>query len=100
MKKIVNTLLIATIVFTAFAFTNPIKKKVSITESSIIWKGKKVTGKTHNGTIDLKEGYFEFENDILVGGHFEIDMTSISNNDLDGKYKAKLPFRLPPPWST
>jgi len=94
MKKIVNTMLIATIVFTAFAFTTPIKEKVTITESSIIWKGKKVIGSSHNGTIDLKEGYFEFENDALVGGHFEIDMTSITNNDLEGKYRTKLEGHL------
>jgi polyisoprenoid-binding protein YceI len=94
MKKIVNTMLLVTIVITAFAFTVPNKKKVSITESTIIWKGKKVIGSSHNGTINLKEGYFEFENDALVGGHFEIDMTSISNNDLEGKYKTKLEGHL------
>lgn len=94
MKKIINTLLIATIVFSAFAFTSPIENKVPITESTIIWKGKKVIGSSHNGTIDLKEGYFEFKNDALVGGHFVIDMTSISNNDLEGKYKTKLEGHL------
>ena len=94
MKKIVNTLLIATIVLTSFAFTTTIKKKVSVTESTITWMGKKVIGSSHNGTIDLKEGYFEFDNDVLVGGYFEIDMTSISNNDLEGKYKTKLEGHL------
>jgi polyisoprenoid-binding protein YceI len=94
MKKIVNILLIATIVFPAFASTTPIKNKVPITESTIIWKGKKVIGSSHNGTIDLKQGYFEFKDDVLVGGHFEIDMTSISNDDLEGEYKAKLEGHL------
>ena len=94
MKKIINTLLLATIVFTATGFTSPIKNKVPITESTIKWKGKKVIGSSHNGTIDLKKGFFEFKNDVLVGGHFEIDMTSISNNDLEGKYKTKLEGHL------
>ena len=87
-------MMIATIVLTSSAFTTPIKKKVSITESTINWKGKKITGSSHNGTIDLKEGYFEFENDVLTGGYFEIDMNSISNEDLEGKYKEKLEGHL------
>lgn len=94
MKRIVNTILLVTIVFAAFAFTTPIKKQIDIKESTITWKGEKVIGKSHIGTIDLKEGYFEFENEALVGGHFVIDMTSISNTDVEGEYKAKLEGHL------
>ena len=94
MNKIVNTILLVTIVFATFAFTTPIKKQIDIKESSIIWKGKKVVGSSHNGTIDLKEGFFEYEDDAMIGGHFIVDMTSITANDMEEKYKLKLEGHL------
>ncbi len=94
MKKIVNSILVITIVFATFAFTAPIKKQIDIKESNIVWTGKKVIGKSHTGTIDLKEGFFLFNDDELIGGQFIIDMTSISNSDLEGEYKGKLEGHL------
>ena len=85
MKKIINSILIITIILSAFAFTNPIKEKVSIKESTIVWEGKKITGSSHSGTVALKEGFFEIDNDLLVGGKFVIDMTSIANTDIDNE---------------
>jgi len=95
MKKIINLLLIITVVLSAFAFTNPKKEKVAIKESTILWKGKKVIGSSHSGTIDLKEGYFEIEDDLFVGGEFVIDMKSIAVTDLENEnYKLKLEKHL------
>ena len=48
------------------AFSTAIeKKKVDVKASKIEWKGEKLTG-SHNGTIDLKDGYFEMEEGKLV----------------------------------
>lgn len=42
----------------------------------------------HDGTISFKEGYFLKLGDVITGGEFIIDMTSIICNDLESQ-KAK-----------
>lgn len=93
MKKTVKTALILAIATTATSFTNPIKERVEVKESTINWLGKKVTGK-HTGTITLKEGFLEMEDENIVGGKFTIDMTSITVTDLEGGMKGKLEGHL------
>jgi polyisoprenoid-binding protein YceI len=93
MKKTVTTALILAIATTASSFTNPVKEKVEVKESTINWLGKKVTGK-HTGTIKLKEGFLEMEGENIVGGTFVIDMTSINVTDLTGDSKGKLEGHL------
>ena len=91
--RIMKSLLIIAVILTAYAFTTPIKKNIDITESYITWTGKKILG-SHTGTINLKKGYLEMEGDILSGGKFIVDMTSITVNDLEGEYKGKLERHL------
>jgi polyisoprenoid-binding protein YceI len=81
--------------FSAFAHNiNPIKKSVNVKESVIEWKGYKVTG-SHTGTIAVKSGNFEFdENGMLNGGNFVIDMATIEVTDLKGNSAAKLKGHL------
>ena len=82
--------LATTIVLSLVAFTNAIeKKKVNIKESNIQWEGEKLTG-SHEGTIDLKDGYFLMEDGELVGGEFTADMTTINVTDLEGDSRDKL----------
>jgi polyisoprenoid-binding protein YceI len=89
MKTTMKTLLLLTIVLVGTAFTaNPIERK-DIKEGTITWTGKKIIG-SHTGTINLTSGYLEMDGDALVGGMFEVDMTSITNTDLDPDYQAKL----------
>ena len=68
-------------------------EKVIIKSSSIKWTGKKVLGK-HHGTINLKEGHFDKEGDTLIGGHFVMDMPTITVTDLEGEQKANLEGHL------
>lgn len=76
-----------------FAFTSQITKEVN-TESSIVkWIGYKVTGQ-HEGTIEIKKGSLTFEDNVLVGGKFIIDMSTINTTDLEGDYKKKLDGHL------
>ena len=95
MKKITATLtLAATLVLQSFApQINSDVKEVSITKSSVTWKGYKVTG-SHTGSIALKSGSLSFEDSKLVGGTFVMDMNSIACTDLEGVYKEKLEGHL------
>ncbi|MDG5492688.1 YceI family protein [Psychroserpens sp. SPM9] len=76
------------------SFTTIFSKDVKVKDSTITWKGHKVTG-SHEGTISLSDGTLKFEDQKLVGGHFTMDMTSINVTDLKaGKGKEKLEGHL------
>ena len=55
--------------------------KINNAKSKVEWIGRKVTG-AHNGTIDLKAGQLLFNENILNGGKFVIDTTSIKILDI------------------
>lgn len=96
MKNMIKTLTLTAIVaFVTLSFTNRVieKKEIKIENSQVVWKGYKVTG-SHEGTILLKSGSLSFEKNVLIGGEFEIDMTTINTTDLDGEYKGKLEGHL------
>jgi polyisoprenoid-binding protein YceI len=64
--------------------------KVNPKESSLNWKGKKVTGE-HTGNINLASGSLTWDGKTLKGGNFDIDVTSITVTDLtDPGSNAKL----------
>ena len=93
MKNYLKTGLVFVLAITTLAFTNISEKNVDVTNSTVTWKGYKVTGQ-HDGTILLKEGVLSFESNKLVGGKFVIDMTTITNSDLSGGMKGKLEGHL------
>lgn len=64
-------------------------KKVDVSKSTINWVGKKVTGE-HSGTVAIKSGALVFKKDVLKGGNFTVDMTSLNATDLSGEYQGKL----------
>lgn len=89
-----KTAFIVVLAISFASFTTIIKKELKVKESNVAWKGYKVTG-SHEGTINLVDGSLSFENDVLTGGNFNIDMTSISVTDLEaGKGKEKLEGHL------
>lgn len=95
MRKVFGLLLLAAVL--GFAFRNPIQSvTVNPAESSITWKAYKVTGQ-HDGTVGVKSGELQMEDGQLVGGMFEIDMTSIAVADLKGGMKGKLEGHLKSP---
>ena len=66
------------------------KVEINTEKSSLLWHGEKVTGE-HDGAIQLKDGWVELKNGNIVSGEFTIDMTSITNSDIeDAEYNAKL----------
>jgi len=54
---------------------------INSAKSKVEWVGRKVTG-AHNGTIDLKAGQIQFNENFLSGGNFVIDTTSIKILDI------------------
>jgi polyisoprenoid-binding protein YceI len=96
MKKNVFSFVLAVVVGSVAFATTPIeveKKEVKTSESTVTWKGYKVTG-SHYGTINLSEGALMFEGDKLTGGEFVVDMTSLISTDLEGESKGKLEGHL------
>lgn len=88
MKKTFAILTLIAVV--AFAFTMPKEAlKVDTSASYVSWKAYKVTGQ-HYGKVKLKNGNLEYDNGKLVGGSFEIDMTTITCEDLQGGGNTKL----------
>ena len=92
MRTIKSIVLIA-IVLTASAFSAPTTERKEVKEGSITWTGKKILG-SHTGTIDLTSGHLEMEGDAIVGGMFNVDMTSLIVTDLEGESKMKLEGHL------
>jgi len=57
--------------------------------SEIVWVGTKVTGE-HKGNIRLADGSLRVTDGKINGGIITIDMTSITNTDLDAENGANL----------
>jgi len=77
--------------------TNEIETKtVNVDNSTVVWTGKKVTG-SHEGTVGIKEGTLNFDNNALTGGMITIDMSSLTCTDLEGGMNAKLVGHLSSP---
>jgi polyisoprenoid-binding protein YceI len=86
MKKINLLLAILFIAFTSMAQD----VSVSSENSELKWSGKKVTGE-HWGLINLKDGSLSIEDNKIISGEFNIDMTSITCKDLeDAEWNGKL----------
>lgn len=94
MKKTILFLGVAVALVASLAFTNVISYSVNVSESSVVWKGQKLTG-SHHGTIAINAGDLDISAGSLVGGNFQMDMTTINNQDIDdGEMKAKLEGHL------
>lgn len=96
MKKIISlfALLLVLVVFG--------QKKVGlqtskVKTSEITWKGYKLIKSnttSETGSLKLKSGKFYFENKVLTGGDFVIDMRSLEVTSQQGEDKAKLQDHL------
>lgn len=89
MKKTVFMSVIAASAISLLAFTTPKEKTatdytVDTKATTASWLGKKVTGQ-HNGKIQLAKGSVVANNGAITGGTIEIDMTSITCEDLTDK---------------
>ncbi len=66
--------------------------------SSVEWFAEKVTGK-HNGTVAIKSGELNVENESISAGKFVMDMNTITVLDMpaDDEYNVKLTGHLKSP---
>jgi polyisoprenoid-binding protein YceI len=62
--------------------------KLDKSNSKVKWNGKKVTGE-HYGTIELKSGTLEVEDNKIKSGSFQMDMTTIVNEDISNESMNK-----------
>jgi len=94
-NSIKNITTIALVAFMTFSFTTieGDKKEIKVESSKVVWKGYKVTG-SHQGTIDIKSGFLDFNESKLIGGEITINMSTITNTDQEGEYKNKLEGHL------
>jgi polyisoprenoid-binding protein YceI len=94
-NSIKNLAAIAIVAFITFSFTtvDGDKKEIKVENSKVVWKGYKVTG-SHQGTIDIKSGFLDFNESKLIGGEITINMSTITNTDQEGEYKGKLEGHL------
>ena len=79
---------------------NIIKKggyKVDSFESKLVWKGRQLSSKEHDGTLEISSGSIEIDKSGSIYGDIKIDMKSISTSDLEGKWKDKLDGHLKSP---
>ncbi|MEN0050961.1 MAG: YceI family protein [Bacteroidota bacterium] len=79
----------ALVLGSAFVAGDTLTYSVDLEKSAVTWKGYKVTG-SHEGMIKVKSGGLEYTDDLLSGGTFEIDMTTITTTDLKGGAAKKL----------
>ena len=56
---------------------------VNTGESTLKWTGAKLADVKHTGTVKISEGSLSFEGEELKAGSFTVDMTSITNQDLN-----------------
>jgi len=92
--KNLSFVLIAIFALSSFTIKNEEKKEatynVDAKETKVKWHGKKVTGE-HFGYVNIKDGNLMIAEGKLTGGEFSVDMTSITNTDLENEqYNQKL----------
>jgi polyisoprenoid-binding protein YceI len=80
-----------TVVLFAFMSKEKATFTVDASKSTVKWTGYHLAKSYgHNGNVAFKAGSLNVENGKITGGSFVIDMTSITNNDLEGKKNTKL----------
>ena len=70
---------------------------VEISTSKLIWTGREVSTKQHNGTLNIKKGQIKISDKGLISGDIEIDMSTINTTDLQGRGKERLDGHLKSP---
>ena len=68
--------------------------QMDLSKSSIKWIGKEITTKEHFGALKFSKAQLEFNGDVLTGGEFMVDMTTLDVQDLSGGGKQRLEGHL------
>jgi polyisoprenoid-binding protein YceI len=97
-KLIIAAVAVISMAVVAFkpATTTSASYKISAEKSTFNWHAKKVTGE-HMGLVKFASGTIDVNANNLVGGNFDVDMTSITCTDLTGEWNDKLIGHLKSP---
>ena len=68
--------------------------QMDLSKSSIKWIGKEITTKEHFGALKFSKAQLQFNGDVLTGGEFTVDMTTLDVQDLSGGGKQRLEGHL------
>lgn len=79
--SIFSILTVTCVLFTARNISAQTTLSVVATDSKVMWTGTKVVG-FHQGIVKIKEGKVMVKDNKLTGGHFVIDMTTITCSDI------------------
>ena len=85
---LINTVFL---IFSLFAFT---QTNFDLEKSKVKWTGKKITNASHWGHINFTQADITFDGNVILGGNFIVDMTSISVDDISGGGKKRLENHL------
>lgn len=94
MKNLSQIFILFFILFGVSVYSHAQSFTVNTQQSSVKWNGKKVTGE-HYGSINFKSGTLQVKDGQVSGGTFEMDMTSITVEDItdentNGRLKGHL----------
>jgi len=93
MKKVGFILFIA--LFMVAQLSAQKRHEADTSGTKITWKGNKIVGSEHVGTINLKSGWLTLADNAITGGEFLVDMRSIKDTDIaDEKMRARLEGHL------
>lgn len=79
-------------VLSAFLVTSAVaqsKMNADTEKTNLLWLGEKVTGE-HHGTIKLKSGWLNWQDNKVVSGEFLIDMASLKDAESSEKLEGHL----------
>jgi polyisoprenoid-binding protein YceI len=93
MKKVFIFAAFAVLALSSATILKPTAFKVDVAKSTFKWSGKKVTG-AHWGYVKFSDGTVSVEKGKVIGGTFNVDMTSIDVQDTKGEWGAKLAGHL------
>ena len=88
-----RALFLLTLTLVLSTLTNGQEKLTAIREKSkLSWLGEKVIGQ-HTGTINLQSGWLNWQDNKIMSGEFNIDMSSIKDTEgserLEGHLKSE-----------
>ena len=73
---------------------NPGRLNIETQKSNIVWTGKKLSTKEHQGTLDFKKGHIAIYDDGIIEGEIIINMLTINTTDIQGRGKESLDGHL------
>lgn len=89
--KSLKTIGLTTLIVVLISFSSAMAQKIDLAASSVKWTGYHLAKSyEHVGEVKIKSGEVSMEDGMLTGGQVIIDMSSISNDDLEGGKNVKL----------